>query len=138
MSHPSSNPPYTSSKSTKGTRGQVTQNSHPAFPHGGPQEKPASPPPAKFGPGQPNSRTSTASVSSRASTTDTSSMRDEPFPKATATRRDKLVGNVEKVIISKITRDPELCEQGTLRAVGGKALADGLAMVDSNTLRSAS
>ncbi|KAL5633652.1 hypothetical protein ACGC1H_003957 [Rhizoctonia solani] len=61
------------------------------------------------------------------------SIEDDPhLPKVHATKRDKLIGEAERVL-SKVIRDPELHERAILRAADGKDAADGL-VVDPNLL----
>ncbi|CAE6452049.1 unnamed protein product [Rhizoctonia solani] len=79
-------------------------------------------------------QSSTFNSPTQSNSSDERSIEDGPhLPKTQATKRDKLIGEAEKVV-SKVIRDPELHERAILRAAGGKEAADGLAVIDSNVL----
>ncbi|KAJ1306346.1 hypothetical protein OPQ81_007353 [Rhizoctonia solani] len=131
MSCASPNSSYTSSNSSNASpKNQTVHLLQPTFHDGDPQLERICPSTTSLGSSQSSARNSSTQADGSAEDL----TRYEPhLPKSTATKRDKLVGKVERVV-SKIFHDPELHEQGMLRAAGGKELADGLTSVDPKTL----
>ncbi|CAE6499146.1 unnamed protein product [Rhizoctonia solani] len=78
---------------------------------------------------RPSSPLSSSQSSIHNSPTESEAPDSPHLPRATATKRDRLIGEAERAI-SKVVHDPELHERGELRAAGGKELADGLTVVD--------
>ncbi|QRW16675.1 hypothetical protein RhiXN_04676 [Rhizoctonia solani] len=140
MSTTNSIPSHTSSYSSSASRGdQTTRILHSSFHTGESQHQPT--PSLMAAPESGQSSAINSPVSSDISLTylrrsvedSIHDDHDRYLPTATATTRDRLVGKVEKVL-SKVVRDPELHERAMLREVGGKELADGMAMVNSKDL----
>ncbi|KAH7326949.1 hypothetical protein B0J17DRAFT_772284 [Rhizoctonia solani] len=122
MSRTSSGLSHTTSSSSQNSRDdQATQSSQFSFQDEEPRHQPPSP--------LSSSQSSIPNSPIELEASEPSTQDDPHLPKATATKRDKLIGETERVI-SKAVRDPELHERGVLRAAGGKELADGLAIVD--------
>ncbi|KAF8692614.1 hypothetical protein RHS03_08576, partial [Rhizoctonia solani] len=132
MSTTNSIPSHTSSYSSNASRGdQTTRILHSSFHTGDSQHQPT--PSLMAAPESGQSSAINSPVSSDISQDSIHDDHDRYLPTATATTRDRLVGKVEKVL-SKVVRDPELHERAMLREVGGKELADGMAMVNSKDL----
>ncbi|CAE6345360.1 unnamed protein product [Rhizoctonia solani] len=131
MSYTRSIPSHTTSTSSNASLGdQTTRALHSSFHDGDSQDQSGSP----LMTGHSSGRSS--ALNSPAPSDISGSINDDynsHLPTATATKRDKLIGKVER-IVSKAVRDPELHERAMLREVGGKELADGLAIVDSKDL----